>query len=201
MVGCGEKKREKTAKRYAHTSWVPGAHDDASVGGVVFDFVNDLCKLIDTLTGIVGVTVLVLGAKVPPLESIDRTEIADFAVREADLVEVFARAIALPDVDALFREVETVGVAFDEPEEFLDNGTVKDALCGEEGKEVVVEREAHGGRGKDGAGASAGAVGAVLAVVDDVANHVEVLVLFMLVVDSPWMDGRGECRRDHVGEK
>jgi len=182
----------------SYTIRVPGAHDDASVCGVVFDLVNDLCKLIDSLTHIVRVTVLVLGAKVSPLESIDGAEIADLAMTEADLVQILARAIALPDVDALLGEVESVGVALDEPEQLLDDGTVKDALGREEGKDVVLEGEAHGRGGKDRTGTGAGAVSAVLAVVDDVANHVQVLMLLMLVGSSPWMNGWGECGRDHA---
>jgi hypothetical protein len=41
---------------------------------------------------------------VAPLKTVDGTEVADFAVGEADGVEVFARAVAIPDFDALVGE-------------------------------------------------------------------------------------------------
>jgi hypothetical protein len=60
--------------------------------------------LIDSLACVVGVCIFVFGTKVAPLETVDGAEVADFVVGEADGVEVFARAVAIPDFDALVGE-------------------------------------------------------------------------------------------------
>lgn len=79
--------------------------------------------------------------------------------------------------------------AGDEPEEFADYGAQEDALGGEEGEEQggrlggvaggAREGELHLGREGDGVGSGASAVGAVLAIGEDVADEVEVLVFFV----------------------
>lgn len=120
-----------------------------------------------------------------PLEAVHGTEVADFAVRKTDFVEVFAGAIAIPDFDPGFAEGQGGGRAGDEPEEFGEDGAQEDALGGEEGEDRGVffdsggrvgggfgEREAHLWRGEDRAGSGARAVGAVLAFAEDAADQV-----------------------------
>lgn len=65
-----------------------------------------------------------------PLEAVYGTEITDFAVGEADAVEVCAGAVAVPDLDAGGGEREGGGAAGDEPEEFVDDGAGEDAFGG-----------------------------------------------------------------------
>ena len=66
----------------------------------------------------------------PPLETIDGSQISDFSVGEADAVEVFAAAVAVPDLYARFREREGRSRAGDEPEQFGDDGAEEDPLGG-----------------------------------------------------------------------
>ena len=64
--------------------------------------VNHLRQLINTLPCVVCLGNNVLGAEVPPLESVDRAEVTFRALREPDAIEVGARSIAIPDFDAGF---------------------------------------------------------------------------------------------------
>lgn len=96
---------------------------------------------------------------------------------QADLVEILARPVAVPDIDPLLSQFPAVGTAADEPEELLDHAPDKDALGREKGEGAVGEAEAEGGRSEEGKGAGAGAVGAALAGRNDARDQVEVLVL------------------------
>lgn len=132
---------------------IPGGKDQTTIVWVGAQLVNNLGELVDSLACVVRLGVDILGAKVPPLEAVHRTEVADLAVVEAEVVEELARAIAIPNLDAGLAEAVGGCVALDEPEELGDNGASKDALGGKEGKDrdaVVVEGEFEGSRSKDG---------------------------------------------------
>lgn len=123
---------------------VPGAQNDPPVVRVRLELVDHLRELVDALARVVRLGVDILGAKVPPLEPIDGAQVAHLAVRQPHAVEKLARAIAVPDLDALLAERERRGRARDEPEEFGENRLLEDALGGEErvdGDAVVVEAE------------------------------------------------------------
>ena len=62
---------------------VPGGHDDPPVFRTVLDLAYAIGELIDTLSGIVGVHVDVLGTKVAPLKAVHRPKVAFFTVAEA----------------------------------------------------------------------------------------------------------------------
>lgn len=66
----------------------------------------------------------------PPLKPIYRPQIAYLPMRESNAVEVFAAAVAVPDLDAGFGEREGGGVAGYEPEELDDDGAEEDAFGG-----------------------------------------------------------------------
>jgi hypothetical protein len=94
------------------------------------------------------------------LEAVHGAEVADLALGQAQVVEELARAVAVPDLDALRGERVRGGVARDEPEELGDDGFGEDALGGEQGEDrgaVAVEGEFEGAWRKDGVGACAGA--------------------------------------------
>mmetsp|Transcript_25276 Transcript_25276/g.61324 ORF Transcript_25276/g.61324 Transcript_25276/m.61324 type:complete len:261 (-) Transcript_25276:620-1402(-) len=80
---------------------VPGAEQDPTVVGVGLDCVNDLGQLIHPLSGIVGVHVSILCAKVSPLEPVDRTEVPLLPVAQPKVGEKLLAAVAVPDVDVL----------------------------------------------------------------------------------------------------
>jgi hypothetical protein len=94
--------------------------------------VNHLCQLINALPRVVRLGVYVLGAEVPPLESVDRAEVTFRALRKPNAIEVGARSVAVPDLDAGFGEGEGGGGAADEPEELGEDGAEEDALGCEE---------------------------------------------------------------------
>ena len=68
----------------------------------------------------------------PPLETVDGSQIPYFSVGEADAVEVLAAAVAVPDLDARFRERKGASRAGDEPEKFGDDGAEENPLGGQE---------------------------------------------------------------------
>ncbi len=133
---------------------VPGG-DEVSAGvGIVFEGVHEAGDLVDGRA--------VLGLPGAPLLSVDGAELAVF-------VGPF-----VPDADAVFLEVGDVGVAFEEPEELVDDGAEVELFGGEAG-EAVTKVEA-GLAAEDREGAGAGAVGAFFAVLKDVPEEVEVLL-------------------------
>lgn len=77
---------------------VPGAHDDPSVLWILFDGVNDLLQLVDTLSCVICVHVCVLGTKVPPLETIHRAQVALLSLCEPKVVQEFPGTIGLPNL-------------------------------------------------------------------------------------------------------
>ena len=90
--------------------------------------------------------------------------------------------------------------AGDEPEKFAYYGAQEDAFCGEEGEDGgwwlrwvggwAREGEFHLGWEGDGEGSRASSVGAVLAILDYVADQGEVLVFFVRGV-AGWHGGGG----------
>ena len=94
---------------------------------------DDALQLVDALAGIIGLGVDVLGAKVAPLEAVDGTEVADLAMREAEVIEELTRPVAVPDLDPVFAERRRRRVALNEPQQLGDDGAGKDAFGSEEG--------------------------------------------------------------------
>jgi hypothetical protein len=84
-----------------HVGWVPGAEDEAAVVRVRAQRVHDARELVDALAGVVCLGVDVLCAKMPPLKAVDGAEVALLAICQAEAVEELARAVAVPDLDAL----------------------------------------------------------------------------------------------------
>ena len=168
---------------------VPCAEYDAAVVRLVLQLVDNLCKLIDALACVVCVMSSVLCAEMPPLETIDGAQVAFLVVREAYRVEEFARAIAVPDLDASFGERLGRGAASDEPQQLAHDGAQEGALCGKKREDEFGRLRGVGGGSrqgelhlwgrKDGVCAGAGAVGAVLAIAEDIADQMEILVLLM----------------------
>jgi hypothetical protein len=104
--------------------------------------VDDLGKLVYTLTCVIRLGINIFGTKVSPLEAIHRAEIADLTMIEAEVVEKFARSIAIPDLDASFTEAVRGSVAFDEPQELGNDCSGEDTLCSKErknGNSVLVQ--------------------------------------------------------------
>ena len=114
---------------------IPGIHDDASGVRVILDLLDGFADLVD-------VTTLVVGPRAP-LVAIDMAEVAV-------LVRPF-----VPDADTVLLQILHVGVALEEPQQFVDDGLEVQFLGGEEG-ESVLQVEAHlMAEHADGAGAGA----------------------------------------------
>ncbi|KAI3477909.1 hypothetical protein L1887_60216 [Cichorium endivia] len=171
------------ARRQRHeleVARIPRAEEDASVGRIVFDLVDHLAQLVHPLPRIVGIAVLVLGAKVTPLEAVHGAEIALATMLQAARIQKLARAVAVPNVHALVREQLGVGLARHEPEQLLEYAAEEDALGGEQRQRAVGEVEAQQLRRKQRHGARARAVGPRLARRDDARDELEVLRLVVL---------------------
>ena len=102
------------------------------------------------------------GFPAPPLFTVDRPEVAV-------LVSPF-----VPDADAVFLQVSDVGVALQEPQQFMNDG-FQMQLFGRHHRKAAREVEAHL-PAENGAGAGAGAVGFVVPVFQNVAHQVVVLL-------------------------
>ena len=98
-----------------HIRGVPGRHDKAAAVGCGFDHLDKLRDLVDRF---VEKERLLRGAQIgghgtgkgAPLVSVDRPQVAV-------LIRPF-----VPDGDAVFLEVADVGVAGQEPQQFMDDG-------------------------------------------------------------------------------
>jgi hypothetical protein len=55
--------------------------------------VNDLCDLVDSLSSIICLRVYIFRTEMSPLEAVDGTQIAHFAVGETDVVEELAASL------------------------------------------------------------------------------------------------------------
>ena len=156
-LGIDVELEEAVAGRQGHEvklAGIPGADHEASAGGVVLDLFDDLFDLVDAAA---------FGRfPVGPLGAVDAAEVAVF-------VGPF-----IPDADFVFVEVSGVGVAFEKPEQLVDNGAQVQFL-GRQAGEAFAQVEARLGS-EDGIGAGAGAVAAELAVVEYVLEQVEILL-------------------------
>lgn len=111
-------------------------------------------QLVDAPARVVGGSVDVLGAKVPPLEPVHGAQVALGPVRQADAVEVLARPVTVPDLDALLAQRLGGRVALDEPEELGRHRFEEDAFCGEEREDgcraIFIEAEFERSWGEEG---------------------------------------------------
>ena len=101
---------------------VPGADDHASGVGVVFDLIDNLGNLVNVFAA--------SGRPGAPLNAVDRAEVA---IRGCPFV---------PDGDAAFLEPAGVGVAIEEPQEFIDDGFEVNFFGGDEW-ETFLQVKAH----------------------------------------------------------
>lgn len=85
---------------------VPRAQNEPSVVGIRLERLDDARQLVISLACIVGLGIDVLGTEVAPLETVYGTQVADFAVGEAQIVEELAGSVPVPDLDPFGGEVE-----------------------------------------------------------------------------------------------
>ena len=98
-------------RHIVHLAWVPGGDDEAAAVGVVFD-------LFDEVRNLVGGAARFREAA--PLVAVDGAEVAIF-------IGPF-----VPNGDAVVFQVFDVGVAIEEPQEFVDDGFQVEFLGGDE---------------------------------------------------------------------
>ena len=150
------KLEQRVARRQRHLSdftRIPRADDVPPAVGILFDLLDDLVNLIEGAS--VG------RAPVAPLRAID-------AAQAAVLVRPF-----VPNRHAVLVEIFDVGVAAQEPEQFVNDGFGMDFL-GREQREIVSQVKPRLSA-KHGIRAGARAVGLELAVFEDVPQQIEVL--------------------------
>jgi hypothetical protein len=137
-----------------HVARIPGRYDMAARVRVVLQAIHQLADLVNQA--------LIGGFPAPPLLAIDRAEIAIF-------IGPF-----VPYADTICLQIVDVGVALQEPQQFMNDG-FQVQLLGCHHRKTMGEVEAHL-PAEDRAGASAGAVGFVVPVGEYVAHEVEVLL-------------------------
>mmetsp|Transcript_27304 Transcript_27304/g.73803 ORF Transcript_27304/g.73803 Transcript_27304/m.73803 type:complete len:383 (+) Transcript_27304:427-1575(+) len=175
-----EKLAKHVAGRQRHVSQgcgVPSGEQQAAVVGVGFDARDEVCQLVHTLACVVGVHVLVLCSKVPPLEAVHWPQVTFLPVIQANGVQVLAGGVAVPDVDVLVLQISGVGTALHKPQQLLCYATPKGALGGEQ-RESMAQVEAHRAA-KASIGAGARAIWPVHASLNDVLDQLQVLKLIM----------------------
>ena len=131
---------------------VPGRNDDAARIGVVFDLLNRIPYLVYRAA--------VRRRPRAPLLAVHRAEVA---VLVCPLV---------PDRDTVILEVFCVGVALQEPQQFVDDGA-QVAFFGRHQREALRQIEAHLVAEHAG-GAGAGAVGFFRSLVENMLHQVEI---------------------------
>lgn len=114
----------------------------------------------------------------PPLETVNRAEISLLPVPQPDGIQELPRAVQIPDVHVLVPQLVRVRAASDEPQQLLDDAPPEHALRGQKREDVVAHGVPHL-RPEDAVGAHAGAVAALRALLQDVPDVVQILVLFV----------------------
>lgn len=196
--------RKHVTRRKRHLldiRWIPRTQNNPSIIRFILELIDDFSELVDALACVVFRMSLVFCAEMPPLETVDGAEFAFFVVRETDAVEVGAAAVSIPNLYAGVGEGFAVGTAGDEPEKFAYYGAEEDAFCGEEGEDWsgwlrwvagwARKGELHLWGERHGEGARPCSVGAVLAILNYVADQGEVLVFFVGGV-AGWHGGSGQ---------
>ena len=139
----------RASRASGRTGWIPRREDDPSVRRRLANLPHHLRQLIDALAGVVGVAVDVRRAKVPPLKSVDGTEIALAPMGQSDAVEEGARAVAVPDLDAEIGQQLAVGRTAHEPQQLLEHAAHEHPLGREQRQRHVRQREAHRRRSEE----------------------------------------------------
>ncbi len=142
-------RHQRHLRQFRH---VPGADHQAPRVGIALDFVHQPLHLVDLAA--VG------AGPAPPLLAVHR---AEFALRVGPLV---------PDADLVVLEVGDVGFALQEPQQLVHDRAQVQLLGGHQ-REAGVEIEAHL-PAEHAARAGAGAVGFLRAVLEHVAQQVQV---------------------------
>mmetsp|Transcript_1744 Transcript_1744/g.4928 ORF Transcript_1744/g.4928 Transcript_1744/m.4928 type:complete len:430 (+) Transcript_1744:290-1579(+) len=193
---CDIKLGKHMAGRQGHllqVGRVPSGHDDAPIVRLVLNLVEDLSHLVDALPRVVVVHRTVRRAEVAPLPAVHGAEVALLAFGESNGVEIVARRVAVPDLDAFVLQLLGRRLTVEEPEQLLSDASPEDGLGREEG-EARREVEAHL-HAKFGEGAHARTILALHAVLDHVTHQVEVLHLLMVLAWRHRRHGgrRGSC--------
>ena len=89
---------------------VPSRQDDASIFRIVLDLVNAIGKLVHTFSRVIRVHVDIVRAKMTPLKTVHRSQIANLPVLQVQSVEKLTRAIAIPNVYILGRQIVGIRV-------------------------------------------------------------------------------------------
>merc|ERR1719412_468320 len=111
---------------FIQISWIPGTHDNTSIIGFIFDFVNNIHQLIHTLSSIVGFCISILSTKMTPLKTIDRTKIAFFSLSEPKIIKKGSGTICIPNSHVFVLQLFGICRTKNKPEQFFCNASPKD---------------------------------------------------------------------------
>lgn len=85
----------------------------------------------------------VFRSEMPPLESINRPQVAFLAILKPSLVQELSIAVPVPDTNVLLLQLLGIRAAADKPQQFFGNTPPEGLLRGQQGKCVVPQIEPH----------------------------------------------------------
>mmetsp|Transcript_9406 Transcript_9406/g.22222 ORF Transcript_9406/g.22222 Transcript_9406/m.22222 type:complete len:465 (-) Transcript_9406:138-1532(-) len=168
---------------FLQSGWIPSAHENPTIFWIVANLVNAVGQLIDTLTFVISVHVLVFGPKMPPLKAIDGSQVTLLPVSQSTLFQEFLAGIAIPNMDFLVAQLESIGGTGNEPEQFFGHPPPKGSFGGEQRQFPIAQIKAHLST-KQGLGTSSSAVALFDALLQDFANQIQVLFLLLIGSDK-----------------
>mmetsp|Transcript_16655 Transcript_16655/g.26417 ORF Transcript_16655/g.26417 Transcript_16655/m.26417 type:complete len:240 (-) Transcript_16655:216-935(-) len=157
---------------------IPRTHHNPARVGIVLDLLDAVHQLIHSLAIILIVHTSILRAKVSPLESINRSQVAFFIVRQTAIVQKLARAVSVPNMDAFVLQFLSRRGATHEPQQFLRYASPKHLLCGQQREDVILQRKPHL-RSKNGQRASSRSISSLHALRHNLFNQAQILILFV----------------------
>lgn len=81
---------------------IPRRKNHPTIIRIRAQLVYNIGNLINALSRIIGLRIFIFRAEMAPLETVDGAQVANFTVSQTQIVEEFARAIAIPDLYADF---------------------------------------------------------------------------------------------------
>mmetsp|Transcript_20028 Transcript_20028/g.76724 ORF Transcript_20028/g.76724 Transcript_20028/m.76724 type:complete len:245 (+) Transcript_20028:255-989(+) len=170
--------RQQMARRQCHLRKVlrvPRRKQDPARVRVLPDQPYNLRQLVLSLATVVRITPGVCGTEVAPLKAIDGAEVAFFVVGEAALVEEFAAAVGIPEVDTPCLQVCHCRAARDEPQQLSKDLGNEYLLRGDDGQAVGDVK--HHALAEEGARADPSPVAPHLSLQENSADEVEIGLL------------------------
>lgn len=118
--------RRESHQRYVFN--VPGTDNHPPTVRVLFYHIYNLSDLINALALIVMVHVLILGTRVSPLETIDRSKVSLFSVSKIIFVKKLSASVSIPYMNTFIGKFIRIGASFQKPQNLFYNSSPENPL-------------------------------------------------------------------------